>query len=179
MLSSTYRTTGLSLSALLASQVSQVSRKRPREYFVTVFDFSSANRSRITEPDRVLPLSSFFGECLSSTSPNAVVTGNAFACQARDVEAVKTMMQESVYCRERIWDLSTASISPLLTVHSSKLRNSEAQSSYSGMLVQETKTRESLSTQPNESSWPTNGQRSYIWPLGLEILEDNKGTGRD
>ncbi len=72
--------------------------------FVTVFDFSSANRSRITEPDRVLPLSSFFGECLSSTSPNAVVTGNAFACQARDVEAVKAVMQESVYCRE-VWAL--------------------------------------------------------------------------
>ncbi|KAI0484874.1 hypothetical protein GGR56DRAFT_47960 [Xylariaceae sp. FL0804] len=93
----------------------------PREYFVLVSDRNGADRSRISPSEMVPSFWNFAGECLSSAeSSQPEVRGNAFACHARSQSDVREKMLSSAYCREEIWDMATASITPLLTVHSSE-----------------------------------------------------------
>ncbi|KAM0820683.1 hypothetical protein AB5N19_06503 [Seiridium cardinale] len=91
-----------------------------REYFVIVWDRPDADRRRIQQCDLVPPFCTFAGECMNpNPSIQPLAQGNGFACLARSVEEVQHKMRTSVYNTQGIWDLSTASISPLMTVHSS------------------------------------------------------------
>lgn len=112
--------------------------------FVIVWDKPHADRTKVPSPGFNTPFFTFAGEMLdaqpSKPTPEArvKVQGNCFACQARDVEDVKQMMRLTSYYKEvslsivfiiflltrsviqNIWDMSTAQISPLETVHTSK-----------------------------------------------------------
>lgn len=89
-----------------------------------VSDRPHANRTLLSNSAPVPPpLCTFSGEFLRAGRPyeSPKVGGNAFACLAQSTGAVKEMMESSEYNDLKIWDLSTAVISPLLTVHSSTL----------------------------------------------------------
>ncbi|KAH6950148.1 hypothetical protein DER45DRAFT_619878 [Fusarium avenaceum] len=96
-----------------------------REYFVLVWDKPGADRSRVGQCDLRPPFYAFAGECLEQVSPEQEpkAIGNAFACYASDLDQVKAKMASSIYSREGVWNLDTASISPLMTVHSKAVEN--------------------------------------------------------
>jgi hypothetical protein len=112
--------------------------------FVIVWDKSHANRTKVLSPGFNTPFFTFAGEMLDAQPSRptqdtlAKVRGNCFACHAWDVEDVKQKMRLTSYYKEvsfiitfitflltraaiqDIWDMSTAQISLLETVHTSK-----------------------------------------------------------
>ena len=112
--------------------------------FVIVWDKPHADRTKVLGPAFNSPFFSFAGEMLDAQPSGPTqearvkVRGNCFACHARNIEDVKQKMRLTSYYKEvsrsntfiiflliraiiqDIWDISTAQVSPLETVHTSK-----------------------------------------------------------
>ncbi|PLB48679.1 hypothetical protein P170DRAFT_425712 [Aspergillus steynii IBT 23096] len=96
--------------------------------FVLVWDHPGASRAGLSSTDFIAPRFTFAGECLSPVDPDKpqTVQGNAFACLAQNVDEVREIIKESAYYKEGVWDITTAEISPLMTVHSKEYQNGKA-----------------------------------------------------
>ena len=85
----------------------------------------SARQSSIASNLSVLQRQTFTGEILNATAAHskaAVVKGNVFACLATCLEDVEAQLRKHSYATN-IWDMSTLTIWPMETVHTSPYCN--------------------------------------------------------
>ncbi|PHH65673.1 hypothetical protein CDD81_1759 [Ophiocordyceps australis] len=103
----------------LRASLATTSKAHRAEYFVNIWDKPGIDRSAVADKVDVPASFHLVGEILDEQTLK--VRGNCLACVCASEQEVVELLRHTPYYKQGVWDMSTAKISALETVHTSNL----------------------------------------------------------